>query len=260
VTEALNRTAEALVGAESEIRAIVLDEAPTTIVEAYQVQRAATKLRVESGRIASGYKIGMTGVSARRLFNIDVPIYGRLFEDMAISDGEKLQRSGFNAPRVEVELAFIIQGKPSPVRHWTDAIAAIEWVIPALEIIDSRVMPSSSSMPVPTIEDVVADNSGAAALILGNSAFRPESLDLSRVPALMFKNSVIEDSGVSTAVFGNPVRALAWLIGMLEESGEALEAGDLVLSGSLTQPLPFERGDNLVAEYGGLGSVKLSVV
>jgi 2-oxo-hept-3-ene-1,7-dioate hydratase len=183
------------------------------------------------------------------------PDYGVLLDDMLYPDGARIPAARFHAPRLEVELAFVLGrrlgGKGS---HTTvfDVLDATSYVTPALEIIDYR-----TDVPR-AIVDTIADNAAAAAMVTGGRVVRPMDIDLRWVGATLTKNGVIEESGVSAAVMGHPAAGIAWLANKLAPHDVALEAGHILLAGSFTRPTAVAAGDTIVAEFGALGAIGVS--
>jgi len=225
------------------------------IADAYAIQQAAIATRIAAGARLRGHKIGLTSKAMQSTVGIDEPDYGHLLDDMFYEDGGKIAVDRYIVPRVEVELAFVL-GRPlrGPGVTLTDVLAATDWVMPALELIDGR-----SKYPR-KIVDNIADNAACAGIILGGRPVRPFDVDLRWVAALLYKNGVIEESGVSAAVLGHPAMGIAWLANKLAAFGTTLEAGHVVLAGSFTRTVPVARHDTIHADYGPLGSVSAQFV
>lgn len=226
-----------------------------TLADAYAIQAAWVAHKLSEGAQRIGHKVGFTSRAVQRLLQIEQPGFGVLLDRMLLDNGRDVPLQRFIQPRVEVELLFVMKQRlagPNPTL--SQALLAIDHVVPALEIIDGRVGPA------PSAADIVADNAGNAALVLGGSPVRPEALDLCRVAALLYRNGAIEDSGVSAAVMGHPLLGVLALVRALHAQGQALEAGEMVLAGAFIAPLPIHRGDTVQADYGSLGSVALRFV
>ncbi len=228
-----------------------------TIDDAYAIQRAWTDRRLAEGRVVQGRKIGLTSRAMQQAVNIAEPDYGVLLDDMFFSDGDDLPLQRFIAPRVEVELAFML-GKPlsGPDCTLADALAAVEYVVPALEVLDARVqMTDALSGTGRTIVDTIADNAADAAIVVGNHRVRPDEVDLRWVSALLYRDGVIEESGVAAAVLDHPANGVAWLANKLALHGTRLEAGQLILAGSFTRPVWVTPDSTFHADYGPLGTI-----
>lgn len=228
-----------------------------TIEDAYAVQRAWMKRKLASGRRVIGHKIGLTSRAMQRSSNITEPDYGLLLDDMLFENGHDIPYSNFIMPRVEVELAFLLK-KPLEGPHCAiaDVLNATDYVMPAIEIIDARIeQVGRTSGATRKVFDTISDNAANAGLVLGGRPVRPNDFDLRWVSALFMRNGVIEDSGVAAAVLGHPALGPAWLANKLAPFGEKLEAGEIILGGSFTAPLPAREGDTFQVDYGPLGSI-----
>ena len=229
-----------------------------TIEDGYRVQRAWVAAKLASGRKLVGHKIGLTSRAMQRSSNITEPDYGALLDDMVFSNDSDIPITRFIEPRVEVELAFILGDRlAGPDCTVADVIKASEWVVPAIEIIDARIRRIDENGTTRKVFDTIADNAANAGLVLGDSRVRPGAIDLRWVPALLHRNGVIEDSGVSGAVLGHPALGVAWLANKLAPWKERLEPGEIILSGSFTAPLFASPGDRFQVEYGALGSISV---
>lgn len=228
-----------------------------TIEDAYAVQRAWMRLKRESGRTAIGHKIGLTSRAMQRSSNIEEPDYGLLLDDMLFADGRDIPIDRFIVPRVEVELAFRLK-KPlrGPGVTLFDVLDAVDYVMPAIEIIDARIEQVDKASGVTRkVFDTISDNAANAGLVLGGRPVRPTDVDLRWVSALLLRNGVVEESGVAAAVLGHPALGPAWLANKLAPYGEQLDAGEIILGGSFTAPIPARRGDTFHVDYGPLGSI-----
>jgi len=240
-----------------QIRQLSLEHPGITIEDAYAIQRAWTTLKWAEGRTLKGRKIGLTSRAMQQSSQIDEPDYGDLLDDMFFREGADIPFDRFIVPRVEVELAFIL-GKPlkGPDCTLFDALAAIDYVTPAIEIIDARIEQFDSVTKAPRkVFDTISDNAASAGVVLGGRAIRPFDVDLRWVSALLYRNGVIEESGVAAAVLNHPVNGVAWLANKLSPYGVALEPGQVILGGSFTRPVPVQRGDTYHVDYGALGAV-----
>lgn len=228
-----------------------------TIADAYAVQSAWVANKIAGGRTAIGHKIGLTSRAMQRAANIAEPDLGTLLDDMLLPEGRDLPFDRFIEPRIEVELAFIL-GRPlaGPAVTIFDVLAAVDWVVPTLEIIDARVRRTDPATGATrTVIDTIADNAANAAIVMGGRPVRIDAVDLRWVSALLWCNGVIEESGVAAAVLNHPAHGVAWLANRLAPFGTSLAAGEIVLSGSFTAPVAIARGDSFHADYGPLGSV-----
>ena len=222
------------------------------IADSYAIQQEILSTKLKAGAKLRGHKIGLTSKAMQATVGIDEPDYGHLLDNMFYQDGDSIPVERFIVPRVEVELAFIL-GKPlkGPGVTLFDVLRATEYVVPALELIDGR-----SQYPR-KIVDNIADNAAAAGIILGGRTVRPDDIDLRWVAALLYRNGVIEESGVSAAVLGHPAMGIAWLANKVGPFGTALEAGHVLLAGSFTRTVAVAKGDTIHADYGPLGSISV---
>jgi len=223
--------------------------------DAYRIQSLWAEMRVADGAKIIGHKIGLTSRAMQMASKITEPDYGHLLDDMLYSDGAQIPTERFMAPRLEVELAFVMgtRLKGSNVQIY-DVMRATEFVVPAMEIIDYR-----TEVPR-AITDTIADNAAAGAMVVGGRTIRPMDVDIRWVGATLSKNGIIEESGVSAAVMGHPAAGIAWLVNKLAPLGGGLEAGQIVLAGSFTRPVSVAAGDVIHADYGPLGAIGVSFV
>ncbi|MBD8494789.1 2-oxo-hept-4-ene-1,7-dioate hydratase [Pseudomonas syringae] len=228
-----------------------------TIEDAYAIQRAWVQRKIQDGRKLVGHKIGLTSRAMQVSSNITEPDYGALLDDMFFDEGTDIPFNRFIVPRVEVELAFIL-GKPLKGPNVTvfDVLDATEWVIPALEIIDARIQQVDPQSKVTRkVFDTISDNAANAGVVMGGRPVRPNDIDLRRVPAVLYRNGVIEESGVSAAVLNHPAKGVAWLANKLALYDVTLEAGQIILGGSFTRPVAANPGDTFHVDYDQLGSI-----
>ena len=181
---------------------------------------------------------------------------------MFFETGGDIPIERFIAPRVEVELAFVL-GKPlqGPGVTLFHVLQATEYVTPALEIIDARIEQFDRDTKSPRkVFDTIADFAANAGIVLGGRPVKPDAVDLRWVGALLYKNAVIEESGLAAAVLNHPAAGVAWLANKIAQYGEQLNAGDIVLAGSFTRPTVAVRGDVIQADYGPLGNISFRFV
>lgn len=240
-----------------QIGQLSLERPEITLDDAYAIQRAWVEQKLADGRKLVGHKIGLTSRAMQVSSNISEPDYGALLDDMFFDEGTDIPFQRFIVPRVEVELAFIL-GKPLRGPNCTlfDVLAATDYVIPALEIIDARIQQvDPQTQATRKVFDTISDNAANAGVVLGGKAVRPHDLDLRRVPAILYRNGVIEESGVSAAVLNHPAKGVAWLANKLAGHDVTLEAGQIILGGSFTRPVAARPGDTFHVDYDQLGSI-----
>lgn len=224
------------------------------VVDAYEIQLQNIRQRLEAGATIRGHKVGLSSKAMQEMMKVDEPDYGHLLSDMAIADGESVSAGRWCYPRVEVEVGFIL-GATLPGEGCTEAdvIAATEWVAPAIELIDSRITDWNIR-----IGDTIADNASSAGYVLGPERVKPTDIDLLMIEARLLRNGEQVAEGRSDAVLGNPVTAVAWLARKVASFGVTLEAGHVILPGSVHRAIDVRPGDDFEAVFDGLGSVRLS--
>jgi 2-oxo-hept-3-ene-1,7-dioate hydratase len=241
----------------TQIRQFSLEYPGITIEDAYAIQRAWVAIKLAAGRRILGHKIGLTSRAMQRTSNITEPDYGALLDDMFFAPGGDIDFSRFIAPRVEVELAFVLR-EPLQGPNCTiyDVLRATEYVTPAIEIIDQRIQPvDPESGRTRKVFDTISDNAANAGVVLGGRPVLPHEVDLRWVSAIGYRNGVVEESGVAAAVLNHPANGPAWLANRLHPYGERLEAGEIILGGSFTAPIAASHGDVFHFDYGPLGSI-----
>ena len=228
-----------------------------TVADGYAVSRAWVKMKLAGGRATRGHKIGLTSRAMQQASQITEPDYGTLLDDMFLPEGSDIPLARFIVPRVEVELAFVLGHRlQGPGVTLFDVLDATDYVVPAVEIIDARIEQFDRHTKAPRrVFDTIADNAANAGIITGGRPVKPNAVDLRWVSALLFKNGVIEESGVAAAVLNHPATGIAWLANKLAPWGEFMEQGEIVLSGSFTRPSNAAAGDTFHADFGRLGSI-----
>ena len=222
------------------------------VADAYRISTAVTELKLKAGRLVKGHKIGLTSKAMRSLTGATEPDYGTMFDDWFLLEGSTVPRSTMNRPLVEVELAFVLRDALSgPGVNAADVIRATDFVLPCIEIVDTR---QKGRGPTPLV-DSIADAAACGRVILGGRPAQLTDLDVRRVGATLSINGSVEESGVAGAVMGNPINAVAWLANKLHEYGVRAEAGHVILSGSFIKAIPFQVGDTVVALFDPLGEV-----
>lgn len=231
------------------------------IQDGYAISRAWMKLKLSEGRVVKGHKIGLTSRAMQQASQITEPDFGTLLDDMFFEPG-KVPTQRFIAPRVEVELAFILKSKlEGEVVTIEDVLAATDYVQPAIEIIDSRIEQFDRNTKVMRkVFDTISDNAANAGIILGGRKVRPSEIDLPWCGAVLRQNGVVEETGLAAGVQGHPAVGIAWLAHKLAPWGDALLPGQVVLAGSFTRPVAAKQGDVFDADYGALGRFEFKFV
>ena len=220
---------------------------------AYAVQRLNVRRALDAGRRIVGRKIGLTSVAVQRQLGVDRPDFGALFADMAVPDGGELPVGRLLQPKVEAEVALVL-GDDLPHRECTvvDVLRAVDFALPALEIVDSRVRGWDISLV-----DTVADNASCGLYVLGATPVPLTALDPRTLPMTMTRGGATVSEGTGADCLGSPLNAAVWLASALAERGEPLRAGDLVLTGALGPMVAAAPGDVFEARVPGLGSVRV---
>ena len=222
-----------------------------SVEDSYAVQNEWRRRGEASGRRLIGHKIGLTSKPMQQATGITEPDYGAIFADQVYDTGSVIDHSLYSGVRVEVELAFVLKDElRGPDISLIDVLRATEYVVPALEVLSSRI-----EMEGRTIVDTISDNAALGAMVLGGNPVAVDAVDLRRVGALLYRNESIEDSGLAAAVLDHPGRGIVWLANKLAEHGDVLQAGETVLAGSFTRPMWVSPGDTVHADYGDLGVI-----
>jgi 2-keto-4-pentenoate hydratase len=229
------------------------DTYPDLSVEhAYAIQLINTRHRLQQGRRLVGCKIGLTSLAVQKQLGVDRPDFGMLFDDMAYGDGEPIPASILTQPKVEAEVAFMI-GRDLTMSNpgHADVIDAIEYALPALEIVGSRIADWNIR-----ITDTIADNASSSAFVIGSSPRKLSEFDLRLCGMVIERRGEPVSVGAGAACLGNPINAVVWLARTMAELGTPLKAGDLVLSGALGPMVAVTPGDVFEARINGLGTVR----
>ena len=218
---------------------------------AYAVQEANTQRALAEGRRLVGRKIGLTSVAVQKQLGVDSPDFGMLFADMSYGDGEAIPAGLLIQPKVEAEIALIINKDLTQEKHtYADIISATEYALPAVEVVDSRIENWKISLI-----DTVADNASSAAYVLGSRPVKLENLDLVNCKMTMTRAGEVVSQGVGKACLSNPLNAAVWLADEMVRRGRPLLAGDIILTGALGPMVVANAGDEFLVEIEGFGSV-----
>jgi 2-keto-4-pentenoate hydratase len=222
-----------------------------TLDDAYAVQLLQIDELTGSGRTIRGHKVGLTSAAMQRLMGVDEPDYGHLLDDFFYLEHAPIPLRRFIQPRIEPEVAFVLRRPlrgPGVTVH--EAIAAIDFVLPALEIVDSRIQDWKIGL-----FDTIADNASSGAVVLGSRPTALHEVDLRLAGAVMTRNGLVVGTGAGGAVLGSPLTSLVWLANTVGERGVTLEAGHVILPGSVCAMTPVAAGDTVTATFAGLGTV-----
>lgn len=222
-----------------------------TLEDSYAIQLAQIEQRLAAGATIKGHKVGLTSAVMQRQMKVNQPDFGHLLDDMFYLENSTIAASTFLQPRIEPEVAFVLK-RPlrGPGVTVAEAAAAIDFVLPALELIDSRIRDWKISFL-----DTVADNASSAGVVLGSTPVSVHDVDLRRSGCVLRCNGEVVGTGAGGAVLGSPITSLAWLANTLGARGVTLEAGHVVLPGSITASVAVTPGDTFSATFAGIGSV-----
>jgi 2-oxo-hept-3-ene-1,7-dioate hydratase len=221
-----------------QIRQLSLDHPAITIADAYAIQQAWIGIKVAEGRFVKGHKIGLTSKAMQSALGIHEPDSGVLLDDMFFADGGLVPSDRFIGTRIEAELAFVMKQRlAGPGCTMFDVLNATDFVVPALEILDTRIeRVDRETGSTRKIFDTIADNAANAGIVLGGRPLRPHEADLRWIGALCYRNGQLEETGLAAGVLNHPATAVAWLANKIAPNGLALEAGQVVLAGSFIRP------------------------
>ncbi|GAB1811413.1 2-keto-4-pentenoate hydratase [Mycobacterium sp. MUNTM1] len=224
------------------------------VVDAYEIQLINIRQRVAEGARVLGHKVGLSSLAIQQMMGVDEPDYGHLLDEMQLFEDTPVKANRYLYPRVEVEVGFILNADlPGAGCTEDDVLAATEALVPSIELIDTRITDWKIELC-----DTIADNASSAGFVLGEARVSPNDIDIKGIDAVLRCNDEVVAEGRTDAVLGNPVTAVAWLARKVDGFGVRLRKGDVVLPGSCTRAIDAHPGDNFVADFAGLGSVRLS--
>ncbi len=227
-----------------------------TIEDSYAIQGVWRDSQIAAGRKLVGRKIGLTSKAMQQATGITEPDYGVMFDDTVYRSGDSIRFDDFSNVRIEVELAFVLKAPlEGPACTLDDALAAIDYAVPALEVLNSHIQLEGR-----TIVDTISDNAAYGAMVLGDVHLRPEEVDLRWVPGVLSRNGAIEETGVAAGVLGHPAIGVAWLANKFHQHGARLEAGEIILAGSFTRPMWVHKGDQVRCDYREMGIIECRFV
>lgn len=258
--EQVKEIAKYLLDAEYEKREVVKVTASIkpdlNFDEAYLVQEELVRTKLEEGKKIVGPKMGLTSYAKMEQMGVEEPLYGYVFDYMLIENGGKVSLSDLIHPKVEAEIAFVMgEDVEGPGITGAQVLAATEYVLPALEIIDSRYENFNFTLP-----DVVADNASTSRVVFGTTLKSPEQFELDLVGTTITINGEIKELGAGAAVLGHPANSVAMLANMLARKGDKVKKGDIILTGGITGAVMLAHGDVVSGKFDGLGEVNFTVV
>ncbi|MEJ8546652.1 2-keto-4-pentenoate hydratase [Brevibacillus borstelensis] len=250
----IKRLADHLAEAERSglaVEPITNIEPEITVEDAYRVQLLTIGRKVKAGDVITGKKIGLTSLAMQTLLGVDQPDYGHLLSGMAVENHGQISCKKVLQPKVEAEIAFFLKRDlKGPRVTALDVLLATEFVVPALEVVDSRIADWKIKL-----EDTVADNASSGFYVLGGRPVKPDQIDLVMAGMVLYKNGEVMNTGVGAAALGNPAVCVAWLANKLAEFDIPLRAGEVILSGALSAAIAAGPGDAFHTRIAHLGEV-----
>ncbi|MEJ5020821.1 2-oxo-hepta-3-ene-1,7-dioic acid hydratase [Ochrobactrum vermis] len=258
----IQEAADALFEAETsghQIGLLSLQYPQLDLEGAYAVQAALIERKRSAGRKVIGWKIGLTSRAMQQALNITTPDSGVLLDDMLFDDGAQIPAGRFIQPRIEAEIAFIMNASLKG-QHVTreDVLVATEFVAPSLEILDTRILrvdPATGKARI--ITDTISDNAANAGIVLGKQRHAVDAFDLRWIGAIVKRDGIVEETGLGAGVLNDPVTGIVWLVHRLAQYDQGIEAGQILLSGSFIRPMEAPLGSVFEADFGSFGSVSL---
>ncbi len=230
----------------------IVEAFPDAVIEdAYEIQRFTVEEWQRRGLTIKGHKVGLASAAMQRMMGVNQPDYGHLMSDMFYLEHAPIPTGIFMQPRIEPEVAFVL-GRPlkGPGVTIADVIRAVDYVMPSLEIVDSRIRDWKIG-----IIDTISDNASSGGVILGSKVARIDEVDLRMMGCTLHVNGELVETGAGGAVLGSPLNAVAWLANTVGPRGVTLEPGHVILPGSMTRAPFLKPGDTVVATMSGLGTV-----
>ncbi|TQR08569.1 2-keto-4-pentenoate hydratase [Psychrobacillus soli] len=222
-----------------------------SVDEAYQIQLEVVRQKREMGATIVGKKIGLTSKAMQEMFKVDKPDYGHLLDEMIYDEKSIISLDSFIQPKIEFEIAFVLKKDlKGPGVTVEDVIEATDYVVPAAEIIDSRIKDWEIKF-----EDTVADNGSSVGAIFGGNHCFLNDIDLPDVEMKVYKNGELIETATGAAVLGDPINAVVWLANALGEYNIALHKGEKILAGALAKAVAIQEGDEFEATFTDLGTV-----
>jgi 2-keto-4-pentenoate hydratase len=224
-----------------------------TVTDAYAIQAHNVRRRIAEGRLVRGRRLGRTNQSRQLVLGVDEPDFGVLLDDMFVDEGETIPFGQFLQPRAVATMAFVMADDlAGPGLTVADALTSIAAVLPAIEVVDSRIADWRVRLA-----DTVADNASAGKVVLGGRLTPVDRIDLRLEGLLLYRNGSPIESAAGAAALGSPARCVAWVAGELGAAGRGLRRGDIVLAGPLHRLVPVRPGDHFYVEFAHLGSVNV---
>jgi 2-oxo-hept-3-ene-1,7-dioate hydratase/2-keto-4-pentenoate hydratase len=217
-----------------------------TLQDAYAVQQEFVRRKLSDGRKLRGYKIGLTSKAMQEMAGSTEPDYSALTDDLVLDSGADIQHENLFSPLVEIEIAFVMKERlKGPGVTEGDVICATDFIAPAIELVDLRV----ERGPGLSLVDNIADLAYCGAAILGSRRKKLDEIDVSEVKGTLWRNGVLEQEGMGSAVMGNPITVVAWLANKLSEFDVTFEPGHVILTGSFVRAIPVKKGDRIEGAF-----------
>lgn len=221
--------------------------------DAYDIQWEIRRRKISRGHRINGLKMGLTSYAKMKQMGVETPIYAFLADYFALPDGAEVKTDELIHPKVEAEIAVVTNKElTGPGCHIADVLSSIEYVMPAVEIIDSRYRDFKFDL-----KSVIADNASSSRFVTGGNARKIENLDLKTLGCVIEKNGKVVEVGAGAAVLGHPAASVAMLANMLAERGEVIPAGTFIMTGGMTAAISVEKGDSISVNYQELGTVSM---
>lgn len=221
--------------------------------DAYAIQFEVQQRKERRGIRAIGLKAGLTSYAKMLQMGVDSPVFGYLTEDFWVPESTRIDTSTLIHPKVEPEIAFMLKSSlKGPGCHIADVLAATDFIMPAIEVIDSRYKDFKFDL-----KSVIADNTSFARFVLGGSMLDVKGLDMRTLGVVLEKNGEMVACGAGAAVLGHPASSVAALANHLGEQGKEIPAGTVILSGGITEAIAVKAGDSVTLRAQGLGSVSV---
>ncbi|NYB75060.1 fumarylacetoacetate hydrolase family protein [Sedimentibacter hydroxybenzoicus DSM 7310] len=248
------KLAQALKKAEKSCIAIeqISKDTNFTVDDAYKIQLINIERELSGGKKVTGKKIGLTSLAVQNMLGVNTPDFGHLLDSMEVKNNT-IQINTMIQPKVEGEIAFVLKEDiKGPDATAKDVLNATEYVAAAIEIVDSRIKDWKISLI-----DTVADNASSGMYVISDRKIDPKTIDLKNIEMNLYKDSEKINSGLGSAVLGDPAFSVAWLANALSKYGVVLKKGEIVLSGALSGMLTAEKGNKYTANFSELGSISV---
>ncbi|WP_428908501.1 2-keto-4-pentenoate hydratase [Niallia sp. Krafla_26] len=257
MTSKIEKFAAQLLEAEATrvgIDPLTVVDSEITVDEAYYIQLENIKKKLNEGQKVVGKKIGLTSVAVQNLLGVDEPDYGHLLDTMVVENGGTIDTKNMLQPKIEGEIAFVLKKDlKGPNVTAVDVLQATDYVLPALEVVDSRVQDWKIKL-----QDTVADNASSGYYVLGGKPTKVEDIDLELLGMVLYQNGEMVNTGVGAAALGSPATCVAWLANRLADYDITLKAGEVILSGALSGMVVANPGDSFTARFAHLGQVSVN--